>query len=666
MVRLTIRDRDQYRIFDQLGMPIIDVGDNYVKALATAEQLARVKSLGFPVEVLLKDYTREFEELGYGPMGEGPAWGFYHTYPQVRDSLKALAQRHPDICQLESLGLSVQGRALWGIRISGNVGVRENEPRFRIVGNIHGNEQIGCEVALYLAYLFADSFGVSSRISDLVNSREVFVVPMQNPDGAVANTRSNANGVNLNRDYGYMWEGWEGSADFYSQPETRLIRQDEETHEYTMSLDYHSGAVYVCMPWGYSGVYPPDETLFKRLAWGFHTFSGYDTITNFRWYQVCGVSHDASYGTHGTLGLISEVWLSGSSTNPPPESIEYVCRRNKDAVLYLLARSGIGVRGVVSDAANGSPVQARVQVKPRSRNQDWFLYSSRDNGDFHRPLLAGTYELHFSAPGYRDTTVAGVVVPDTITPVEVNASLTPAATAGAFRVIAVQQNDTTGRVNPTLTHWALGRPDSMAYSMSFGGRIVLDMGEAGEIADGPGPDVRVVEYPHSPDTIRVYGSAAWKGPWTLIGTGIGACSLDLTGSGINRARYVRINDAGHHSNNYPYAGYDLDAVVALNTATVVREAPGKGSLPDLNLTVSPNPLTSATTIRFSLAEPGPCRLSLYDVSGRLAATLDCGRRAAGPASLVLRPASGGLAGGVYVLRLEAQGRQLSRKLIFKE
>ena len=665
---------DQYRVLDQLGMAIIDAQESCVKALATAEQLDRVRAMGFSVEVLLKDYTREFEEKGYRPIGEGPAWGFYHTYTQTRDSLKALAQRHPDICRVESLGLSVQGRVLWGIRISGNVAVQENEPRFRIVGNIHGNEHIGCEVALYMAYVLADSYGVSARITQLVNEHEVFILPMQNPDGVTANTRTNANGVNLNRDYGYMWEGWEGSSDFFSQPETRLIRQDEEAHEYAMSLDYHSGAVYICMPWGYSGVFPADETLFKRLAWGFHTFSGYDTITNFRWYQVCGVSHDAAYGTHGTLGLISEVWLSGGANNPPPESIEYVCRKNKEAVLYLIRKTGIGIHGVISDGITGDPVQALVRVGPLSHGQDWFLYSSSDNGDFHRPLLAGTYDLRISAPGYRDTVVSGIVVPDTMpdrreTPYS-QVALERGDNHGAFRVVAVRQSDTTARINTSLTHWALGMPDTRSYSMSFGGRVILDMGAGNEILDGPGPDLAITENPDARDTIRVSVSANWNGPWTSLGTRAGSCSLDLAGSGISRARYVLVKDSGHGDNRSPTAGFDLDAVLALNHTTSKTENLLSGVDPVV-LEVLPNPSSGAATIRYSLVKSGRVSLKLYDVTGKLVTTFASGYHTAGSHSITLTPTlspkgrGGKAVHGIYLLRLQTADLSCCRKLIVK-
>jgi hypothetical protein len=667
LVKIVTQSHDQYRLLDRLSMPIVDVQDNYVKALATPEQLARVRAMGFPVEVLLKDYSKEFEERGYPPMGV-PAqsgtqgWNFYHTYAQVRDSLQALALRHPTICRLESLGVSVQNRALWGIRISDNVAVRENEPRFRITGNIHGNEHIGCEVALYMAYMLADSYGVSSRITQVVNEHEIFILPMQNPDGATNNVRTNANNVDLNRDYGYMWLGWGNSPDVYSQPETRLVRQEEEAHEYALSLAYHSGAVYVCYLWGHTSLLTQDDGLLKQFAWGFHTHSGYDTINSHRWYQVSGVSHDAAYGTHGNLETIIEVWLQGGANNPPPESIEAVCLRNKEGVIYTLNKGRTGIQGTVTDIVSGSPIQALIRPYPLSRGRDWFLYSSKENGDFHRPVQARTYSLALSANGYRDTVISNVVVPDTVNPVTVNVQMTPGDNYAAFRLIAVQEADTTAHLSPSLTPWVLGVPDNKAFSLSYGGRIFLDMGQGTEVVDGTGPDLRAVEYPSANDTIEVAISNAWNGPWTVLGNGVGTSEYDLAGHGISIARYVRIRDLGHGNNANATAGYDLDALVALNHHVGVEEVPQPCAL---LLTSYPNPFR--TNVIISIVEAGAQKLSrttlaFYDVTGRRVRTL---------APLAFhqylwdgRDSQGRiLPGGVYFYRLDAPGSVRTEKVV---
>jgi predicted deacylase len=629
LVRIAVQQHEEYRVFQQLGLVITDARDNYVKALGTEQQLASVRALGFSYEVLLADYAADPSITGgQSSIADAPR-AFYHTYEQVRDSLGALASRHPDICRLETLGYSVQNRLLLGLRISDNIGQREAEPRCRLDGNIHGNEKIGCEVVLYAAYVLAESSGLSPRVTELVNNAEILCVPMVNPDGAVANQRTNANGVDLNRDFGYMWDGWGQSPDWFSQPETRALRLDCQRNRYSMSISFHSGAKVIIYPWMYTGVPTPDDLLFKRLVYAYHSSAGYDTMRSYRWYQTHGQSFDSRYGLDGTLEITTELHES----NPPVESIDYYCRLNREAVLYFLERSLTGVHGMVSDATNGMPVGALIRIKPEPGTQDWFVYSTPEDGDFHRPLLAGTYALSVSANGYRDTLITGVVVSDTLTPVVLQIALEPGLTAAACGLICVQQNDTTGLVNTSLTQWVLGNPDQRSYSMSFRGRLVLDFGEGSEITNGAGPDFTVVEHPDAGDTIWVWAGRNWNGPWTSVGRGIGTCSLDLAGTGIDTARYLLIRDAGRGGNASPTAGFDLDAVVALHHATGAAGPLATLVNPPVR-DCRPNPFVSFTSVRGHEAES----FTLCDATGRTVGRFQCDRVGAG------------LAAGVYFVR----------------
>jgi hypothetical protein len=318
----------------------------------------------------------------------------------------------------------------------------------------------------------------------------------------------------------------------------------------------------------------------------------------------------------------------------------------------------------VRDASNSRPIQALVRLSPLSQGQDWSLYSAKENGDFHRPLLAGTYSLKFSANGYRDTVLAGIAVPDTVNPVTVAIPMTPGSNYAALRVIGVEQDSLSARANASLTPWTLGVPDDKAYSMSFGGRLFLDMGQGTEIVDGPGPDLRVVEYPSAQDTIQVAVSNAWTGPWFWVGNGVGTSDYDLAGR-IGTARYVRIRDLGHGNNAVADAGYDLDAVVALNHAQGVEHSPPHIALRALRLTCHPNPFRTKTT--FSLSCPGdqnqsPPALSIYDATGRLVRILN-------PMSSCEYVWDGTdskgrtLPGGVYFYRLDSPRSACNQKVV---
>jgi hypothetical protein len=79
----------------------------------------------------------------------------------------------------------------------------------------------------------------------------------------------------------------------------------------------------------------------------------------------------------------------------------------------------------------------------------------------------------------------------------------------------------------------------------------------------------------------------------------------------------------------------------------------------------PNPFLGATRLSFSLPSAGPANLSVYDVGGRLVATLAAGQLAAGPHQYDWngRIADGGLApSGTYLYRLQAGSTTVTRKM----
>ena len=175
----------------------------------------------------------------------------YHDYAEMVAELQQAAFDHPAIFSLFSLGLSYEGRTVWAGKISDNVGTDEDEPEVLFTHHQHAREHLTVEMALYTLKMLTDEYGVDPQITNLVDSREIWIVFDMNPDGGEydiatgtyrswrknrqPNAGSSAIGTDLNRNWGYKWgccggssgtpssETYRGAAAF-SAPETAVVR----------------------------------------------------------------------------------------------------------------------------------------------------------------------------------------------------------------------------------------------------------------------------------------------------------------------------------------------------------------------------------------------------------------------------------------------------------
>jgi hypothetical protein len=101
-------------------------------------------SRGHPQLVaLLREHGAATGEPQHPAEGTRDTWP---TYASIGPRLLNVQDNYPDIALRYDLGLSYEGRHLWAIRISDNVGVEEDEPEFRFISSLHGDEIVGVEM----------------------------------------------------------------------------------------------------------------------------------------------------------------------------------------------------------------------------------------------------------------------------------------------------------------------------------------------------------------------------------------------------------------------------------------------------------------------------------------------------------------------------------------
>jgi carboxypeptidase D len=108
----------------------------------------------------------------------------YHNYEEITNLFRDLNSTYPHLARLHSIGKSVQNRSLWVLEISENVSNRSlGEPMFKYVANMHGDETVGRELMVFLAQYLLKNYGLDARVTNLVNTTDIFLMPSLNPDG---------------------------------------------------------------------------------------------------------------------------------------------------------------------------------------------------------------------------------------------------------------------------------------------------------------------------------------------------------------------------------------------------------------------------------------------------------------------------------------------------
>ena len=220
-----------------------------------------------------------FSTNGLPPGGMG---GFY-TFAEMVTRMDQLVTLYPTLVQKINIGTSIEGRIIWAIKISDNVSVDENEPEVLYTALQHAREAIGGTSMIFFMQYLCENYAGNTQVQDLVNNRELFIIPCVNPDGYEYNRSTNPSGggmhrknrrnnngtnpgVDLNRNYGIDWSNCAGagtscgsnvvSDDTYygtaafSEPETQAIRNFTTAHNFVASIDQHCFGPYYSLPFG--------------------------------------------------------------------------------------------------------------------------------------------------------------------------------------------------------------------------------------------------------------------------------------------------------------------------------------------------------------------------------------------------------------------------------
>jgi hypothetical protein len=370
-----VTTKEQRTSIARIGASIDAIEADYVLVTATSQEIRRIAKLGFTVE-------EQATALDF-PSADSA----YHNYTEMSTEIQQIATAKPNIVSRFSIGKSYENRDLWAVKISDNVATDESEPEVLFVGQHHAREHLTVEMTLYLLHLLADNYGTDSRITNIVNSREIYIVFNLNPDGGEydiatgsyrswrknrqPNSGSSYVGTDLNRNYSYKWGCCGGSSgstssetyrgpSAFSAPETARLRDFINgrviggVQQIKTSISFHTYSELILWPYGYTYTAVPsdmtqdDHDVFVAMGQTMAGSNGYTPQQSSALYISDGDMTDWAYGVHKIFAYTFEMYPTGSNPGfyPPDERIPTETARNREAALYLLEQSDCPYRSI--------------------------------------------------------------------------------------------------------------------------------------------------------------------------------------------------------------------------------------------------------------------------------------------------------------------------------
>ncbi|WP_406440040.1 M14 family metallopeptidase [Streptomyces sp. NBC_00631] len=374
------------------GVSVDEADEETVVVSGRPAQIAALRRLGYDVTPLgaAPDRSSAADQLRLFDFPTADSK--YHNYAETNAEIDQRLAAYPSIMSRQVIGKSYQGRDIVAIKVSDNVATDENEPEVLLTFHQHAREHLTVEMALYLLRELGAGYGTDSRVTNIVNSREIWIVPDLNPDGGEydiatgsyrswrknrqPNSGSSYVGTDLNRNWNYKWgccggssgstssETYRGSA-AESAPEVKVVadfvrgRVVGGKQQIKAGIDFHTYSELVLWPFGYTtadtatGMTADDAAAFKAVGQKMAASNGYTPEQSSDLYITDGSIDDYLWGTQKIFDYTFEMYPTSSSGGgfyPPDEVIERETSRNRDAVFQLLENADCMYRSIGKEA----------------------------------------------------------------------------------------------------------------------------------------------------------------------------------------------------------------------------------------------------------------------------------------------------------------------------
>ncbi len=359
----------------------------------------------------------------------------YYDYNDVTSALQTYESTYPSIAKRYNLGTTAEGRTIWAMKISDQVTADQPEPEILFIGLHEAREIMSTEITMDIIDYLLTHYSSSSEVQDWVNTWQIWIIPMLNPDGSaycwsddqywIKNRHDFGNdvyGVDLAHNYPFAWASCFGSSsdpnsNSYhgtsagSEPETQAVMELAVHHHFLAVLSYHSFNELVLMPYGCYGQNAPEKNILQNFGNSFGSLiqkdSGTTGYSTGSWWEMLysndGNETDYFYAMNGAMAYAIQV--NASSYYPSYNMRDTTVQKQRPGwqkVLDLF-NSGAMVYGTITDACTGEPVQAEFHFDeyPLTENETPHT-SDPDTGKYYAIGRPGNMNLVVTAEGYLD------------------------------------------------------------------------------------------------------------------------------------------------------------------------------------------------------------------------------------------------------------------------
>ena len=376
-----------HTLFDQVDVWHVESEQQTAVALVSPAEQQWLTREGYPFSEATEQTAALPDPCAFQALADSrsiPGYACYRTVEATHADMASLAERYPDLAELNDIGnswyklrsLGLAGSDIQALVLTNSRSTGFEKGELVVIAAQHPRELATTEVATLFAELLLSEYGADPDLTWLLDYNRIHIIPLANPDGRTwvekghlwrknTNTTDGCafpkHGVDLNRNGSFLWNYCNGCSsgdvcsNFYrgdeaaSEPETRAIEAylrdvfadqrgegyndpaPEDTNGVFISL--HSFGRLLFYPWEHSSTPAPNRDDLRRLGRKMGYFPGYKVCNpDLCMYRFDGSATDFAYGTLGVAAFTYELGTAFFQTCPYFES--HIVDQILDSLVY--------------------------------------------------------------------------------------------------------------------------------------------------------------------------------------------------------------------------------------------------------------------------------------------------------------------------------------------